>query len=515
MFNRTNLCSRRLGFVLFAFWIIIGLLVWPASAWAHPLGNFSINRYSRLELGAEQLHLYYILDMAEIPTFQAQERLDLNQDGAISPSERVQYLADQVEMWQNNLILQSNGARLALSPVDQALTFSEGQGGLNTLRLSAHFVADLPSGMTLWSGSYDDNNYPDRLGWQEVIVLPKPGVTLLETTASTKDVSQELRHYPQDLLQNPLRVRQATFRFERDLAPVDVSGVSAPPVETASLQPNRAEDPFAALITVPLLGPGALLVALLVAFGWGAAHALTPGHGKTIVAAYLVGSRGTIRHAIFLGLTTTLTHTAGVFVLGLLTLFAAQFILPEQLYPWLGVASGLLVVGIGLSLARGHWAGFFKGTVPHAHHHPDRPDHNHTHSHSSHTHHHSLFHDGETPVTWRSLLALGISGGLIPCPSALVVMLSAIALQRIGFGLILIVTFSLGLAGVLTAIGVMWVQAGRWLDKFSQQGRLLEAFPGYGYWLRALPVASALFISLLGAGVTFQALAQTGILDLS
>jgi ABC-type nickel/cobalt efflux system permease component RcnA len=258
------------------------------------------------------------------------------------------------------------------------------------------------------------------------------------------------------------------------------------------------------LITVEQLSPLTLLIALAISFGWGAAHALTPGHGKTIVAAYLVGSRGTTRHAFFLGLTTTLTHTVGVFILGFLTLFASRFILPEQLYPWLGVASGLLVVSIGFSLFKGRLRQLL-GLSGHSH----AQDHDHPHDHlhdHSHGHGHSHTHlppgsDG-SPVTWRNLLALGVSGGLLPCPSALVVMLSAIALQRIGFGLLLIVAFSLGLASVLTAIGVLWVHA----------GRLFGRVPARGRWLQALPALSALFITIIGLGIALQALVQTGVL---
>jgi ABC-type nickel/cobalt efflux system permease component RcnA len=285
------------------------------------------------------------------------------------------------------------------------------------------------------------------------------------------------------------------------------------PAAQASFNRN---DGFTQLITMPHLTLPSILLALALAFAWGAAHALTPGHGKTIVAADLVGSRGTVRHAVFLGLTTTLTHTAGVFGLGFLTLFASRYILPEQLYPWLGVASGGLVVAIGLSLFRGRLKGLWGGGHhhDHEHHHHDHDhDHGHHHHHGDgHTHNHLPPGADNQPITWRGLLALGVSGGLIPCPSALVVMLSAIALQRIGFGMVLIVTFSLGLAGVLTAIGVLWVQAGSWLERFSQRVPLLERLPGRGRWLQLLPAASALFITLIGLGITQQALSQTGLL---
>ncbi|MBC8078093.1 MAG: sulfite exporter TauE/SafE family protein, partial [Chloroflexales bacterium] len=257
-----------------------------------------------------------------------------------------------------------------------------------------------------------------------------------------------------------------------------------------------------ALIALPVSGPAALLLTLLVAFGLGAMHALAPGHGKTVVAAYLVGSRGTALHALFLGITTTITHTVGVFALGLVTLFVSRYILPEQLYPWLGVLSGAFVVIIGVALFTGRLS------LLHGHSHT----HDHTadglHSHGGFTHAHAgaaatkRAARPQGPLGWGSLLMLGISGGLLPCPSALVVLLSAIALGRVGFGLLLILCFSLGLASVLTAIGIALVHAGRLFDRVPVNGRLL----------RVLPVASALVVTIIGLGITLQALVQTGLL---
>jgi ABC-type nickel/cobalt efflux system permease component RcnA len=283
----------------------------------------------------------------------------------------------------------------------------------------------------------------------------------------------------------------------------------------------RMPDQFANLIAARELTPAAIGLALLLALLLGAGHALTPGHGKTIVAAYLVGARGTARHAIFLGLTTTITHTAGVFALGFVTLWISNYILPEQLYPWLELISGVLVVGIGLMLFRSRLAGFFKrGAHSHDHEHGHAHDHDHRHDHDhdhnpGHDHGHGHDHgphghshmppgaDGQ-PVTWRGLLALGISGGLLPCPSALVVLLSAIALHRVAFGMLLIVAFSVGLAGVLTGIGLLLVYARRLFERFPTDGRLL----------RALPIASAGFVTVAGLVIAFGALVQAGVVRL-
>ncbi|MCB9098827.1 MAG: sulfite exporter TauE/SafE family protein [Anaerolineales bacterium] len=528
--------------------LFLGLL--PAAALAHPLGNFTINRYSRLSLDAQQIRLRYVVDLAEIPTFQIKPQLDANNDGHISPTERDRFLEGQLSTWLDHIRLQVDGQALPLAVVAQSLQVQPGQGGLETLRLETDLIAPLSPQKRPWQVEYEDNNYAGRLGWQEIVVQPASGVSLLDSSAPTVDISDELRRYPQDLLQSPPADSRATFRFEPGAPTASAAWPSSLLAAPAPVSPQF--DHFAALITVPTPGLGVLLLALLAAFGWGAAHALTPGHGKTIVAAYLIGSRGTVQQAVFLGLTTTVTHTAGVFVLGLLTLFASRFILPEQLYPWLGVVSGLLVVGIGLSLVRHRLMSYFLGpATPHHHHHPDhahdhphqadddpnhahhahphldhhhhpadhvhpdpdQADHPHDHAHHTHSSPHSHSHLPPETITWRNLLALGISGGLIPCPSALVVMLSAIALQRIGFGLLLVITFSLGLAGVLTMIGVLWVQAAHLFERFSQKSRWFERLPGQKRWLQLVPAASALFITLVGLGVTAQALTQTGLFN--
>lgn len=258
---------------------------------------------------------------------------------------------------------------------------------------------------------------------------------------------------------------------------------------------------------------GSFLIATFGSFVWGAMHAISPGHGKTIVGAYLVGARATAQQAVFLGLTTTITHTIGVFALGLVALFASQYILPEQLYPWLSCLSGLMVVAIGVNLfisrmrstqllKRSHLGHSHAEQHHHHDHHHDHHDHDHGHSHETHSHLPPGA-DG-SPVTWRSLLILGISGGLVPCPSALVVLLSSIALGRVGFGLVLVLAFSLGLAGVLTALGLLLVRARRLFERVPTQMRLM----------RVLPAISALFIALLGLGITTQALMQIGLVKL-
>ena len=517
-------------------WLTVLLLVFaaigglPTALFAHPLGNFTVNRYARLEPQGNEVTLLYIVDMAEIPAHQERTLIDSNGDGTLTAAEEQAYAERQVAMLQQKLHLTLNGTAIEWKVVDQSLTFPTGQAALPTLRLVVHYVATLEQGADQWQADFRDDNYADRIGWQEVIVRSTDGANVVESTVPTTDLSQELHSYPESLLQNPPQINQATFRF----TPLAVTGTTPAASQSAQMVPataatatlSRATDPFADLINVPTLGPVAILLALLAAFGWGAAHALSPGHGKTIVAAYLVGSRGTAYHALFLGLTTTITHTAGVFILGGITLFASQYILPETLFPWLSLLSGLVVVIIGITMAWRWIQGAGIGHHAHAHPHPhehrhaEQTDHHHAHDEHTHAHDEEHSHDGQVyhrhgsgswhthtppgadgePVTWRSLLALGISGGLLPCPSALVVMLGAIALHRVAFGLVLIGAFSLGLASVLTAIGIMLVYAGRFFNRLPQGGRLL----------RLLPAASALFITVVGIGITFEALRTIG-----
>lgn len=271
---------------------------------------------------------------------------------------------------------------------------------------------------------------------------------------------------------------------------------------------------------------GFILVALGVSFLAGAAHALTPGHGKALVAAYLVGSGGTVRDAVFLGAVVTVTHTATVFVLGVVTLYATQHFLMETIYAWLSVASGLLIVGIGAWLLNSRWRAFRNPDAAHGHGHSHGPFGGHTHSHSDsenhhpadgheHDHQHPDEHDHEHGHTHshghspprdagrKSLLSLGISGGLIPCPEALAVLLISFTLNRLLFGLIILLAFSLGLAAILIAVGVAMVLAGPALQKFSSDGPLM----------RALPVGSAAIVTLLGAAILYKAASDTGLLS--
>ena len=447
-----------------------GLVAAPA-ALAHPLGNFTTNRYSELDVSGDRVYVLYVLDLAEIPTFQ--ERAKLRRVGKAAYGRR---LASQVA---GRLWLTADGRQVTLRPLRHTLAFPPGVGKLKTTRLEALFSAALPE-RELVDLVYRDATYPGRIGWKEVVVRGRDGARMVSSTAPARSVSARLRAYPDGLLDSPRDLRVARAQVE--------TGESAgqPPVlssanglEAPARVDSDSENGFAELITQEDLSLGVVLVALAVALFWGAAHALTPGHGKAIVAAYLVGTRGKARHAFLLGGIVTVTHTIGVFALGLVTLALSEFIVPEQLYPWLNFVSALLVVGVGLAVLR---ARFRRARHPDHHHHHD------------HDHHH-----GEQPAQGlRGLVAVGVSGGLLPCPTALVVLLAAISLHRIGYGLLLIVAFSVGLASVITAIGLVAVTAKRAFARMRLDGPLV----------RALPAVSALVVLGLGVAMTARAVPQ-------
>jgi len=425
--------------------VVTVALAAAAAASAHPLGNFTINRFARVEVSGQRLYVRYVLDLAEIPTYQARQQ-------GVDPGAYARRLA-------RGLHLSLDGRRASLVPVEHRLAFPLGVAGLHTMRLQVIMRGprvDSPERLVV-----RDTNYDGRIGWRELVV-----------GADTPSTSDELRAYPKSLLQSPLDETRvtATVAPSTDPVPALLSG-------RALAAPDRVADSgFTRLIGRGRLGVLVVLGSLAAALFWGAAHALSPGHGKTIVTAYLVGRRGTPRDAALLGLVVTATHTIGVFALGLVTLALSQWIVPETLYPWLDLVAGATVVLVGAAVLRARLR-----------------DWRHRRSHA-HPHHHH--HDHEHDLSTRSLVAVGISGGILPCPSALVVLLAAISLHRVAFGLVLILAFSVGLAASITGVGLVAVLAKRAFARASFDGRLL----------RALPALSAFVIVAAGVVMTARAL---------
>lgn len=270
------------------------------------------------------------------------------------------------------------------------------------------------------------------------------------------------------------------------------------------------------------LNSSSVWVTIVGAFLWGAAHAMSPGHGKTLVGAYLMGEKATVRHALFLGLTTTVTHTLGVFILGGVTLLASRAFLPEQLFPWLSLLSGLLVVTIGGNLLRDRLnKQIHSEPSSESHHHHSHDDsHAHSHSHDSPHHHHSHgpIHSHVPPegnVNLKSLLALGVSGGLIPCPSALLLLLSSIALGQVGYGLILVLSFSLGLASVLTGLGLLLIYSKHLFKRLPIEKWTDQKSFKLKWVMNVIPIVTATAITFIGLIISIQALWQIGMIKMS
>ncbi|MCH8310623.1 MAG: hypothetical protein IIB17_09045 [Chloroflexi bacterium] len=482
--------TRRIILLVATLLALITLPVFnrPSVVLAHPLGNFTVNRYSRIEPSNDSVKIRYVLDMAEIPAFTEMLLIDTDNDGVTSDSESKRYALNKAVALAKSLYLTIDGSRVDLKIDSYEVNFPSGQGGLNTLRLGIYYSASLPDDVDLngYSLEYQDRNFPKKLGWKELLIQPTPGLAFEYSTLPNLDVTNELTEYPQDMLTSPLNLLEGRAVIE--------FSVTGQPSETrlgGQTNENKPEsnDILSSLISADRLTLPVVVISLLISVGLGALHAMSPGHGKTIMAAYLVGTRGTAIHAIFLGVTVTATHTIGVVMLGLVVLYASHVIAPEALYSWLSLASGFIIVGVGgwllITQLRQRASGSEHGR-----------SHDHSHDHGHHQHGPQ---DGASrlKVTWTTLTALGITGGLIPSASALVILLAAVSMHRIGFGMVLILAFGAGMAGVLTGVGLALVYIRNIVERMQSQHRLLGAA------VRFMPLTSALVV--LSAGIFMSA----------
>ncbi len=447
-----------------------------SAASAHPMGNFAICHYTRLRAEGDGLHLRFVLDLAEIPTVGEKRLLDRDGNGVVTSEERAAYLAAKAPELLAGLSLTADSSPLPLRLVGEDVRLAPGAAGLEIMTVVLDLFAPLPPG-EVFDVFYQDRTYETRTGWKEIIAVAGTGAVLRRSNVPSADRSRELTEYPPDVV--PPQDTEASLVVARDSQAPNPAEAPAPPAPSGGGTTPR--DAFTEAISRADLGPGVVGLGLGIAFAFGALHALSPGHGKAMVAAYLVGSRSTMIHAVLLGAIVTITHTLGVFALGLATLLASRYVVPERLYPILSGLSGLTVCGLGLWLLQRRVRRLLRGpAVPKT-----------TGGHG----HHQL---PEGPITARALVALGVSGGIIPCPSALVVLLAAVALHRIAYGMFLITAFSFGLASVLVALGLLVVRARRWLEGFQVSGALL----------RRIPVVSAATITAIGAALVVRALGQ-------
>jgi len=478
-----------------------------SAAFAHPLGNFTVNHLSRITVDGETLHVRYVLDLAEIPAFALDRSLDSR--GAPSHDALARWAASHAATVAPQLEVVVDGRSLALVPAGSTARSRPGAGGLPTLYITASYTAALAPGPHRIT--YRDTTEPGRLGWKDVVA------------GATHEPTGELRAYPSALVGSPRD--RTTLAADVDAAgriTVDpVNGEQpAAPASPALGRMNALSDVLAKGAGDPLVVFGALLLAIAL----GALHALEPGHGKTLLAVSLVGARATTRQAIVLAAALTVAHTAGVLLLGAIVLAATRWIVPEQIYPWITLGSGIFVTLIGaravarevrrrLPVAHAH-VHAHPHAHPHAHDHFHLPGEEH-HAHVPHTHELAHDHDalddeaharshaipGTAPMTFRTAVLAAASGNIAPCPAALVVLLAAIALHQVGYGLALIVAFSLGLAAVLTVLGVAVVRSAAWL----------VARPRFDRVARVAPLVTACVIALVGAIMVAQGFVAQGL----
>jgi nickel/cobalt exporter len=405
---------------------------------AHPLGNFTINHLAKVRVESHSVSIRYIVDMAEIPTFQVM---------AVQPITR--WGRDEVRVIENGLTVVADGKPLTLVAADPRVSTRKGAGGLPTLYFVDEFRANTGPAPphTL---SIADDTYAGRIGWKDIVVAPDAEPT------------NELRSYPSALLGSPRSITAVTVDIgpngSIDARSATSEALTAPAGTASQVRSNYLSDMLARGVSNPLV----VLLTCLIAIGLGALHALEPGHGKTLLAVSLVGSRATMKQAFVLASALTIAHTAGVFALGVLLMTLAHWIVPESVYPWMTLFSGVLIAGLGASaLARL----------------------NHSHGHS-----HAHDHNPSSPVTFRSAVLIAMSGNIAPCPAALVVLLAALALHQVAYGMLVVVAFSVGLAAVLTALGFAVVRGAAWLSQRR----------GFDRFARIGPLVTATAISLIG-----------------
>ena len=637
--GRVRLRARRA--LLAAGAALIVLLVPTGSASAHPLGNFSVNHLSRIEFERDSIRVDVVVDAAEIPTAQDRPIVDVDGDGEISSTEAAEHARNECAAFVEVASMTLDGAARDLSIDDSSFAYAPGQAGLETSRLECTLSTPVADGFDVSrTVVFDDGYRPGRVGWHEINAVGV-GAGIIDSPVPTTSVTNDLRVYPADLLQSPLDVRSVTLQVgpggvvadNSDAAAADGSSAETsldPDAGTATAADARdsliasrpgffgslvdgVQNRFDDMIGRQDLTLGVGLLAIGLAMLLGASHAVLPGHGKTVMAAYIAGRQGSVRDAALVGATVTLTHTGGVLLLGLgLTLSAA--LAGETVLAWLGVASGLLIAGLGIALVisatrrrndgwlgHGHSHGpgghtHGPGEPAHAHEHGDHEhgdhehgdhehgdhehadhehgDHEHAsvradvvhahaghddphgdhahqarasvdvahlhedradgdhghgrvdvvhvdedHAHDAHDSHgdhahgdHALdghTHDGHDHeperVSRRGLVGMGVAGGLVPSPSALIVLLSAIALGRTWFGIVLVVGYGAGMAIVLTMAGILLVKVrDRLQDRIARaDGRVAR---NARRWGRLAPFLTASLVVVVGLGLAIRSI---------
>jgi nickel/cobalt transporter (NicO) family protein len=538
---------------------------------AHPLGNFTINHHAGIRLEPDRVLLDVVIDQAEIPTFQAVMDLDEDGDGEFSDDELLAAETAGCTSVGEALSLTIDGGTAPLRVIEAGVTFPPGNGGLSTMRLVCTLESPLPAPLAGPATiQFEDRFEPARVGWREMSVAGS-ATTISDTDLPSESATARLTTYPATLAAAP-DIRTATFTATPGgptLPPFDVPdadpipfitlgevvAVTPPnPAATTGACPsegvaggaagdlcpkgmNRPAEPPAkadaqaaalpggegaipdVLRTLPVTPVLALLAFATAAF-LGAGHAVTPGHGKTLMAAYLVGTRGTPRHALGLGAAVSVSHTIGILGLALVVVAAEAALPPDLVVRSAPIIAAVTILGIGawmlLTEVR-RWLASSRvaSTAPHAH--SDHAhEHPHEHAHDDHAHasdaavdgglehsHGGVTHRHVPPagstITWRSLFILGLAGGLIPSTNALLILLTTIAAGQPAWGVVLVGAFGLGMAAVMAGVGLAFVYARGALERGAARAGVARA-------TRLVPLAASVLVLAVGVALTTQAL---------
>jgi ABC-type nickel/cobalt efflux system permease component RcnA len=472
---------RLLAAVVAAFALV---LLPGAPASAHPLGNFTVNQYLGLSIGAGRVAATAIVDTAEIPTLQDKPAVDADGSGTVSAAERAAHAGAVCGDLAGAVAARVETVTLQWTVRSAEYVYVPGSGGLDTARTTCSLSASAPGSGRL---SVANGYLADRVGWREITMVGD-GTRLIDPSVPATSVSRELTAYPPDLLSSALDVRAATVEY----APG--SGVAGGPLagtppggDPLSRWVATVDRHFTDLAGSRTLTPLVAALAVALALLLGAGHAALPGHGKTILAAYLAGKRGRPRDAWMVAGTVTATHTGGVLMLGLV-ISAGAAIAGERVLSWLGLVSGVVVLGVG--------AGMLRTVIrprPHAHEHGHQHgfDHGHPHGHEP----------GQGRHKGWGLFGIGVAGGLVPSPSALVVLLAAGALGRGAFGVVLVLCYGAGMALMLAGAGLGLLAVQRRLLRRASTSRLSTVVARLH---AATPAATAALVLLVGAGLALR-----------
>jgi ABC-type nickel/cobalt efflux system permease component RcnA len=558
--------GRRLGLALIA--VLVLLPVSAPAVLAHPLRNFTINHHAGIRVEPDRVLLDVVIDQAEIPTFQAVMDLDEDGDGEFNDDELLAARTSGCTTVGTALSLTVDGADAPLRVIAAGITFPPGNGGLSTMRLvctlESRFAQPLTAPTTI---AFEDAFEPTRIGWRE-ITLTTSGLTATDSTLPADSPSARLTTYPSALTSAP-DVRRATVTVTpggpttpdpaildaQPIRPISiregavVADATAAPTGAAACpgagaaggsegspcpqDRNQPEPTPAKAVAQPATQPGGegaipevlrtlpvtpalALLAFATAIALGAGHALTPGHGKTLMAAYLVGTRGTPRHALGLGAAVSVSHTLGILGLALVVVAAEAALPPDLVVRAAPIIAALTIVAIGgwmLLTEIRRWLGARRS--------PDQPVHAHAHASHEHEHDHGRDHEHEhhdglehshggvphrhvppagSTITWRSLFVLGLAGGLIPSTNALLILLTTIAAGRPAWGVVLVVAFGIGMAAVMAGVGLAFVYARGAIERGAARAGVARA-------TRLVPLAAAVLVLAVGVVLTNQALA--------